>query len=107
MSLQATARGKRKKSGAEYRRKKLARIDEEEKLSSFMVDFLKNSAKALHDDDVAAIGEPVASCSVVAPVNVTDLDSPRSRSVSFNYDSERCCREGERSRDACYCGQRE
>ena len=74
MSLQAIARGKRKKSGAEYRRKKLARIDEEEKLSSFMVDFLKNSAQALHDDDVAAIGEPVALGSVVAPVNVTYLD---------------------------------
>ena len=55
MSLQAIARGKRKKSGAEYRRKKLARIDEEEKLSSFMVDFLKNSVQALHDDDVATI----------------------------------------------------
>ena len=48
---------------------KLARIDEQEMLSSFMEDFLKNSAP--HDD----IGEPIASYSlVVAPVNVTDLD---------------------------------
>ena len=56
-----------------------------------MVDFFKNSARALHDD-VAAIGEPVASYSVVRPVNVTDLDSPTrqlSRSVSVNYDSKR------------------
>ena len=67
-----------KSLGRNIAEKKLARIDEEEKLSSFMVDFLKNSAQALHDDDVAAIGEPVASCSVVAPVNVTDLDSPSS-----------------------------
>ena len=66
MSLQT--RGKRKKSGAEYRRLKLARIDEQEKLSSFMEDFLKNSARVPHDD----IGEPIASYS--APVNVTDLD---------------------------------
>ena len=63
MSLQT--RGKRKKSGAEYQ---LARIDEQEKLSSFMEDFLKNSARVPHDD----IGEPIASYS--APVNVTDLD---------------------------------
>ena len=38
-------RGKRKKSGAEYCRKKLARIDEEEKLSSFMLDYVKNAAQ--------------------------------------------------------------
>ena len=58
-----------KKSGVEYCRIKLARIDEQEMLSSFMEDFLKNSAP--HDD----IGEPIASYSlVVAPVNVTDLD---------------------------------
>ena len=34
-------------------------------------------AWALHDN-VTAIGEPVTSYSVVAPVNVTDLDSPSS-----------------------------
>ena len=43
-----------------------------------MVAFLKNSARALHDD-VASIhvGEPVASYSVVALVNVTDLNHSR------------------------------
>ena len=59
MSLQT--RGKRKKSGAEYRRLKLARIDEQEKLSSFMEDFLKNSARVPHDD----IGEPIASNNLI------------------------------------------
>ena len=51
-----------------------------------MVAFLQNSARALHDD-VASIGEPVAS-SVVVPVNVTDLNQC-SRTISVNYDSER------------------
>ena len=59
-----------------------------------MVDFLQNSAWGLHDD-VTAIGELVASYSVVAPVNVTNLNSPSSEagpSVSImilNVDVER------------------
>ena len=39
-----------------------------------MIDFVMNSAWALHD----AIGELVASYSVIAPVNVIDLDSSSS-----------------------------
>ena len=55
-----------------------------------LVDFLKNSAWALHDDVVAIhVSEPVVSYSVVAPVNVTDLDSPNYEAdLSVFYDFE-------------------
>ena len=66
-----------------------------------MVDFLKNLARALHDD-VAAIGEPVASFS--ASCSSSSVARTSVLIMTPNVDH---CRDDDQSRDACCCGQRE